>query len=56
MVSTPAFDPNSFVNGISGKDYAELRDNPDGAALSARPWRRLSARLDVQDGGGDRRP
>lgn len=28
MVSTPAFDPNSFVNGISGKDYAELRDNP----------------------------
>jgi len=28
MVSTPAFDPNAFVNGISGKDYAELRDNP----------------------------
>ncbi len=27
MVSTPAFDPNAFVNGISGKDYAELRDN-----------------------------
>ena len=28
MVSTPAFDPNAFVNGISGTDYAELRDNP----------------------------
>ena len=28
MVSTPAFDPNDFVNGISGAAYAELRDNP----------------------------
>lgn len=28
MVSTPAFDPNSFVNGISGADYAVLRDDP----------------------------
>ncbi|KCZ92857.1 penicillin-binding protein 2 [Hyphomonas johnsonii] len=28
MVSTPAFDPNDFVNGISGADYALLRDNP----------------------------
>lgn len=27
MVSTPAFDPNDFVNGISGSAYAELRDN-----------------------------
>ena len=27
MVSTPAFDPNDFVNGISSADYAELRDN-----------------------------
>jgi penicillin-binding protein 2 len=27
MVSTPAFDPNAFVNGISGKDYGELRDD-----------------------------
>ncbi len=27
MVSTPAFDPNDFVNGISGSDYAALRDN-----------------------------
>ncbi|MCA8901708.1 MAG: penicillin-binding protein 2 [Hyphomonas sp.] len=27
MVSTPAFDPNDFVNGISGSDYAELRDD-----------------------------
>ncbi|KJS36571.1 MAG: penicillin-binding protein 2 [Hyphomonas sp. BRH_c22] len=28
MVSTPAFDPNDFVNGISGSAYAALRDNP----------------------------
>lgn len=28
MVSTPAFDPNSFVNGISSSDYAVLRDDP----------------------------
>ena len=28
MVSTPAFDPNGFVNGISGADYALLRDDP----------------------------
>jgi len=27
MVSTPAFDPNDFVNGISSSDYAELRDD-----------------------------
>jgi penicillin-binding protein 2 len=27
MVSTPAFDPNDFVNGISGSDYAFLRDD-----------------------------
>lgn len=27
MVSTPAFDPNSFVNGISGSEYAKLRDD-----------------------------
>ncbi len=27
MVSTPAFDPNSFVNGISSADYAMLRDD-----------------------------
>lgn len=27
LVSTPAFDPNDFVNGISSKDYAALRDN-----------------------------
>ena len=27
MVSTPAFDPNDFVNGISTADYAELRDD-----------------------------
>ncbi|HPF21935.1 MAG: penicillin-binding protein 2 [Hyphomonas sp.] len=27
MVSTPAFDPNDFVNGISGSAYAELRDD-----------------------------
>lgn len=27
MVSTPAFDPNDFVNGISSADYSLLRDN-----------------------------
>lgn len=29
MASMPAFDPNLFVNGISYRDYNELRDNPD---------------------------
>jgi len=28
-VSTPSFDPNLFVAGISGKDYGALRDSPD---------------------------
>lgn len=27
MVSTPAFDPNDFVNGISSKEYALLRED-----------------------------
>lgn len=29
LVSTPSFDPNLFVNGISGPDYRGLRDSPD---------------------------
>ena len=29
LVSVPTFDPNLFVNGISVKDYASLRDSPD---------------------------
>jgi penicillin-binding protein 2 len=29
LVSTPAFDGNLFVTGISGKNYRELRDSPD---------------------------
>ena len=29
MVSTPSFDPNLFVNGISSKDYSLLRDSLD---------------------------
>lgn len=29
IVSTPSFDPNLFVNGISRKDYSALRDSPD---------------------------
>ena len=29
LVSQPAFDPNLFVTGISGKNYRELRDSPD---------------------------
>ncbi len=28
-VSTPSFDPNLFVGGISAKDYSRLRDDPD---------------------------
>lgn len=28
-VSTPSFDPNLFVTGISGKDYGALRDSAD---------------------------
>ncbi|MEZ5569557.1 MAG: penicillin-binding protein 2 [Halioglobus sp.] len=29
LVSTPGFDTNLFVNGISTRDYAALRDSPD---------------------------
>ncbi len=29
FVSTPTYDPNQFVNGISSMQYAQLRDNPD---------------------------
>lgn len=29
MVSTPSFDPNLFVNGISEKNYSKLRDSLD---------------------------
>jgi penicillin-binding protein 2 len=29
MVSTPAYDPNLFVTGISSKDYQFLRDHPE---------------------------
>ncbi len=29
LVSTPGYDPNLFVTGISSKDYGELRDSPD---------------------------
>lgn len=29
MVSSPAFDPNLFVNGISNKDYQLLANSPD---------------------------
>ncbi|MEM0985824.1 MAG: penicillin-binding protein 2 [Pseudomonadota bacterium] len=29
LVSTPAFDPNDFVNGISHANYDVLRNNPD---------------------------
>lgn len=33
FVSTPAFDPNDFVNGISSKDYAVLRDDVEYSPL-----------------------
>jgi penicillin-binding protein 2 len=29
LVSTPSFDSNLFVNGISSRDYRALRDSPD---------------------------
>ncbi|MFB2538918.1 penicillin-binding protein 2 [Acinetobacter sp. c3-l95] len=29
LVSSPSFNPNLFVTGISSTDYAALRDNPD---------------------------
>ena len=29
LASTPSYDPNSFVQGISNKDYSALRDSPD---------------------------
>lgn len=29
LVSTPSFDSNLFVNGISTRDYSALRDSPD---------------------------
>ncbi|MGQ0657300.1 MAG: penicillin-binding protein 2 [Chromatiales bacterium] len=29
LVSTPSYDPNPFVNGISAALYTELRDSPD---------------------------
>lgn len=29
LYSNPTYDPNAFVNGISSKDYALLRDNPE---------------------------
>jgi len=29
LVSTPGYDPNLFVTGISNKDYSALRDSPD---------------------------
>lgn len=29
LVSMPSYDPNLFVNGISPKDYRELRDSPN---------------------------
>lgn len=33
FVSTPAFDPNDFVNGISSADYAVLRDDVEYSPL-----------------------
>ncbi|MEM1148437.1 MAG: penicillin-binding protein 2, partial [Pseudomonadota bacterium] len=33
FVSTPAFDPNDFVNGISTEDYAVLRDDVEYSPL-----------------------
>ena len=38
LVSTPSYDPNLFVDGISSKDYSALLNDPN------TPWR--SKRLD----------
>lgn len=29
LASTPTYDPNKFTRGISGRDYTQLRDDPD---------------------------
>jgi len=34
IASAPSFDPNLFVSGISGTDYAALRDSPDRPLLN----------------------
>jgi len=34
LASTPGFDPNLFTRGISGRDYALLRDDPDKPLLN----------------------
>ena len=34
FASTPSFDPNAFVYGISNADYAALRDSPDTPLLN----------------------
>lgn len=34
MVSTPTFDPNLFVDGISSQDWKELNDSPDHPLLN----------------------
>ncbi len=34
LVSTPTYDPNPFVTGISYKDYRELNENPDKPQLN----------------------
>ncbi|EED35376.1 penicillin-binding protein 2 [Luminiphilus syltensis NOR5-1B] len=34
LVSNPGFDSNLFVNGISSRDYAALRDSPDTPLLN----------------------
>src|SRR5690606_26885724 len=42
MVSTPSFDPNLFVGGISNADYARLRDDKVGTPLFNRALGRYS--------------
>lgn len=34
FASTPSYDPNAFINGISTADYAALRDSPDTPLLN----------------------
>lgn len=38
MVSSPSYDPNLFVKGISGKNYRELLNNPDRPLQTESLW------------------
>ena len=45
--SSPSYDPNKFVKGISYSDFNELRDNEFRPLASKNCARRLPARIDL---------